>query len=105
MYASLFAVLELHLTSLFSGKDFPFDRYRFRVATLERPKQDMIDLMYANNYVYVAAAHKWGDECLFVHKDDVNSLNLKAIEDVGWITGDTKTIKRNGDGVPIALLK
>jgi hypothetical protein len=47
--------------------------------TVERPNKNLVDMLYRNSYVYVAALNEWGDKTLFVHKDVVvGSLNMTA---------------------------
>jgi hypothetical protein len=61
-------------------KDFPFDRYRIRVLTVERPNQQLVDLFYRNGYIYLAAFNRYGDETLFALKSEVSTLNLTVVE-------------------------
>jgi hypothetical protein len=76
-------------------KDFPFDRYTMKVMTIERPKQELVDLLYEKGYIYMAANNEWGMETLFVHTSMLveGRLELSAISELNWITGDTKYMK------------
>jgi FkbM family methyltransferase len=87
-------------------KDFPFDKYKFKIMTVERPTQDVMDLLYANRYVYIAANNEWGQETLFVHRDYMHGMNLAAVEQVGWRGTTTRWIQVNesGDGKPPKVL-
>ena len=73
---------------------FPFERYQFRIMTVERPKQDLVDLLYSHGYRYVAAFNEWGDETLFVHSEHMSDLDMTAIASVGWVEGDTKRMTK-----------
>mmetsp|Transcript_28609 Transcript_28609/g.33251 ORF Transcript_28609/g.33251 Transcript_28609/m.33251 type:complete len:347 (+) Transcript_28609:101-1141(+) len=76
---------------------FPYDKYRFKVMTIERPLQNLVDLLIQNDYVYLAANNEDGMETSWCHKSFVNEINKNAIKEVEWITGDTKWIvTKNG---------
>jgi FkbM family methyltransferase len=89
-------------------RDFPFDSYAFRILTIERPTQELVDLLYQHRYIYVAANNEHGMETLFLHLDhyydqqhrgDNDSVIIKtAVESVGWRFGSTKWIDVTGGG-------
>jgi FkbM family methyltransferase len=85
--------LDVEGAEYFVMKDFPFDQYRFRVLTIERPKQELVDLLYASGYRYLAANNNYGEETLWAHKDELHLLDLKAISMVEWLAGETKYMK------------
>jgi hypothetical protein len=61
-------------------KDFPFDQYSMKILTIERPKQELVDLLYQHGYVYLAAFNQFGDETLWALKSEVNQLNLTVVD-------------------------
>jgi hypothetical protein len=81
-------------------RDFPFDSYAFRILTIERPTQELVDLLYQHRYIYVAANNEHGMETLFLHLDHYydqqnqhdDSVVQTAVESVGWRFGSTKWI-------------
>jgi hypothetical protein len=70
--------LDVEGAEYFIMQNFPFDQYRIRIMTIERPSQNLVDMLYRNDYIYVASFNEWGDETLFVHKDFIGSMNLTA---------------------------
>ena len=76
---------------------FPFDKYMFKVMTIERPSQDLVDLLIKHDYIYLAANNEDGMETAWVQKSVQNDINHDAIQEVGWKIGDTKWITmKNG---------
>jgi hypothetical protein len=71
---------------------FPFEKYTFKVMTIERPRQQLVDLLTQKGYVYVAANNEEGMETCWVHKSVQNEVNLDAIKKTKWVVGDTKWI-------------
>ena len=71
---------------------FPFEAYIFKVMTIERPNQQLADLLIANNYLYLAANNEDGMETAWIHKSMEGTINRKAIEEIGWKEGATKWI-------------
>ena len=64
---------------------------------IERPSQDLVDLLIKHDYVYLAANNEDGMETAWVHKSVQNDINHSAIQETGWKSGDTKWIKmKNG---------
>mmetsp|Transcript_25975 Transcript_25975/g.38464 ORF Transcript_25975/g.38464 Transcript_25975/m.38464 type:complete len:357 (-) Transcript_25975:245-1315(-) len=80
---------------------FPFKDYKFRTMTVERPSQEMSDLLYDNGYIYIAGNNEDGQETAWVHSDFIDSdeIDLGAIDadEVQWIKGSTKWITLDGD--------
>eukprot|EP00590_Aulacoseira_subarctica_P010022 CAMPEP_0172421200 /NCGR_PEP_ID=MMETSP1064-20121228/7474_1 /TAXON_ID=202472 /ORGANISM="Aulacoseira subarctica , Strain CCAP 1002/5" /LENGTH=304 /DNA_ID=CAMNT_0013161485 /DNA_START=52 /DNA_END=966 /DNA_ORIENTATION=+ len=62
-------------------KDFPFKEYKIKIMTVERPRQDLREILTDNGYIYVMDLSKWG-ETLWVH----NSTGL-TVEEVKEIVG------------------
>jgi len=54
---------------------FPFDKYSFRVLTIERPKPDLKEVLKAKGYSFIKSLSTWGEE-LWYHP---NHLNLTAV--------------------------
>ena len=77
---------------------FPFERYIFKVMTVERPSQDLVDLLLEKGYVYLAANNEDGMETSWVHKSVEIDINRQAIHDAGWKIGSTKWITVVKDG-------
>ncbi|KAL7524816.1 hypothetical protein ACHAWF_001099 [Thalassiosira exigua] len=46
---------------------FPFERYTINFLTIERPKQELIDLLYYHGYQYLGSNNEYGMETLWVH--------------------------------------
>lgn len=69
-------------------KDFPFDRYTISILSIERPRQELVDLLYANKYRYLAGNNAWGEETFWAHASIQSSLNMTALS--SWVFGDTK---------------
>jgi len=95
--------LDVEGAEYFIMKDFPFDQFNFRTATIERPKQELIDLLYTNGYEYLAGNSEFGDETLWVHKSFKDSLDLNAITRLGWLTGSTMRYPRSSPGAKPVL--
>jgi hypothetical protein len=74
--------LDVEGAEYFIMKGFPFDQYQIRIMTIERPNQDLINLLYRQDYVYIASFNEWGDETLFVHKAFLldGSINKQVLE-------------------------
>jgi len=54
--------------------EFPWDSYKFKFLTIERPKQDLTSMLNTNSYVKVLNVTDWG-ETLWVHKELVSLSN------------------------------
>ena len=58
---------------------FPFDRYKIRVITVERPTPALETLLTQNDYVFVKRLKQWG-ELLWVHKSVERKIERSALE-------------------------
>ena len=56
---------------------FPFDKYSFRVLTIERPKPDLKDLLQSNGYSFVRKLGTFGEE-LWYHPNHLNLTTATA---------------------------
>ncbi len=75
---------------------FPFTKYRFRVMTIERPSQDMVNLLYDNGYLYIGGNNEDGEETVWTHRYTIDDLDRSGLEKVGWIGGkSTKWVTLN----------
>ena len=82
--------LDIEGAEYFVMKDFPYNSYRFKVLTVERPKQELVNLLYDNGYRYLAGNNEWGMETLWVHETELDEIDEKAIDIAGWLKTDTK---------------
>jgi hypothetical protein len=57
---------------------FPFDSYRIKVMTVERPKADLVALLQKNGYIFLGYLSGWG-ESLWCHESIKPTLNLSGI--------------------------
>ena len=80
--------LDVEGAEYFVMKDFPFGRYTMKIMTVERPKQELVDLFYANGYRYLAGNNKWGIETLWAHESVLDSLNMTVVHSE-WVVIDT----------------
>jgi len=55
-------------------KDFPFDTYRFKFMTVERPKPDLEALLEAKGYLFIMKTTNWG-ETVWVHNTTAIDFN------------------------------
>lgn len=78
-------------------KDFPFDRYKFKIMTVERPSQELTDLLYENGYLYLAGNNDDGMETAWIHGDYKEELDVQgAVQKVEWVGGkSTKWMEIN----------
>lgn len=63
----------------FIMKDFPFDRYRFRVITAERLKGEIRGILKSHGYQFVQKLSRWG-ESLWVHDLHREEMDFSVIE-------------------------
>jgi hypothetical protein len=54
---------------------FPFNSYQIKIMTVERPKQDLRELLQKNGYVHLSTLIGWG-ETLWYHESIKSTLNL-----------------------------
>lgn len=59
-------------------RDFPFDRYVFKILTIERPKAELVELLQQNGYERLCEIATFG-ETLWVHQRHKPTLDLKAL--------------------------
>ena len=71
-------------------KDFPFEVYKFKVMTVERPSQDLTDLLFGNGYLYLAGNNADGQETAWIHKEFMGEIDIVGgVEKAGWIGGQS----------------
>jgi len=58
---------------------FPFEKYIFKVMTVERPKQKFYSIMQQNGYKCVATIAKFG-ETLWIHKSYEKELDMDSVK-------------------------
>jgi Methyltransferase FkbM domain len=72
---------------------FPFDLYRFRVVTIERPTEPLQELLHKNGYVFVTVFAHFGEQ-LWLHQDEHKRLlDSKVIDFAGTVTSAIKAVK------------
>lgn len=54
--------LDVEGAESFVMSTFPFDKYTFRVLTIERPKPDLQKLLKSKGYVYLQSLSDWGEQ-------------------------------------------
>lgn len=59
-------------------KDFPFDRYQFKIMTIERAETDLQRLLVEKGYHPLTMIADYG-ESLWVHRDLEETLDLQAL--------------------------
>mmetsp|Transcript_53059 Transcript_53059/g.60085 ORF Transcript_53059/g.60085 Transcript_53059/m.60085 type:complete len:339 (-) Transcript_53059:430-1446(-) len=64
---------------------FPFDKYRIKVLTVERPKPRFFTIMEEQGYRCVGEISKFGEH-LWVHKDFESDLDMESVHNVTTIT-------------------
>lgn len=57
--------------------DFPFEQYTVKIMTVERPKDDLKEILRKNGYVFVKEMVFWGEK-LYCHQSFLSSLNFSA---------------------------
>ncbi len=58
---------------------FPWDTYKFKFITIERPKDDLKEMLIKNGYIQAMEITNWG-ETLWIHEESV-ALTKKEIND------------------------
>lgn len=61
--------------------DFPFDEYRFRILTVERPNLALQALLKGNGYRFISMLIYFG-ETIWMHEDEIQSLGMSTISTV-----------------------
>lgn len=97
--------LDVEGAEFFVMKDFPYETYKFKIMTVERPTQELIDLLYEKGYVYLGGNNEWGEETLFYHSDYENEIKKEAVTEIGWLTTSTKWVQVNGSEKPTIIGK
>ncbi|CAJ1951956.1 unnamed protein product [Cylindrotheca closterium] len=71
--------LDVEGAEFYVMEKFPFEKYQFRIITIERPQPELRSLLRANNYTLhaVVAGGNHG-ETLWFHNDHVSGLNVEA---------------------------
>ena len=90
--------LDVEGAEFYVMEDFPFAQYTISILTIERPKQELMNLLYSHNYKYVAANNEYGEETLWVHQSVEGSLVMKAVDANNWICGSTKYLEAPKEG-------
>jgi hypothetical protein len=62
--------------------DFPFNRYRFKVLTIENPSPSLCNLLQKNQYKCIKHLTKNGHETLWVHTNIQRSLDILAVSSI-----------------------
>lgn len=55
-------------------KNFPFDKYKFKMATIERPNVELDLLLDANGYIQIRHLHY---DVVYAHSDFLDQVNLE----------------------------
>lgn len=98
--------LDVEGAEYFVMKNFPFDRYMVQLLTIERPKQELIDLLYEHGYEYLAANNEYGMETLWAHKSMMAKMDVTVIEEEKWLYKETtKYLQIDGSTKPIVIWK
>lgn len=62
-------------------ENFPWNEYTFLAITIERPKEKLVEMLQANNYIFVCDHGQFGDQ-LWLHKsfpnltEEIKNLNI-----------------------------
>lgn len=64
----------------FIMNNFPLDKYRISLMTVERPKDPLKDLLQAHGYQNIKRLSRWG-ETLWAHESVMKSLYLDTLDD------------------------
>jgi hypothetical protein len=70
-------------------QDFPFDTYKILFLTIERPKDDLRDLLLKNGYKTISKDLANFGETLWFHEESVK-LTAQEVEDVACKASTTK---------------
>lgn len=60
-------------------RDFPFEQYRFRLLTIERPNEELCRLLIKHKYRLLKQLKNWG-ETLWVHEYEQTTLDMTALQ-------------------------
>mmetsp|Transcript_3847 Transcript_3847/g.5590 ORF Transcript_3847/g.5590 Transcript_3847/m.5590 type:complete len:305 (+) Transcript_3847:96-1010(+) len=64
----------------FIMKNFPLDKYKISLMTVERPKDSLRDLLQAHGFKNIKRLSRWG-ETLWAHESVMNSLYLDTLDE------------------------
>jgi len=70
--------LDVEGAEYFVMQYFPFQQYTIHFLTVERPKQELIDLLYDHGYQYVGSNNEYGMETLWVNESIVAAFAKKS---------------------------
>jgi len=70
--------LDVEGAEYFVMQYFPFKQYTIHFLTVERPKQELIDLLYDHGYQYLGSNNEWGMETLWVNESIVAAFAKKS---------------------------
>jgi len=59
-------------------EDFPFHKYQFSLMSVERPKDDLVELLKQQNYTLLATITQWG-ETIWAHGSIRDSLDVSLL--------------------------
>lgn len=71
--------LDVEGAEFFVMETFPFDRYRFRLITIERPNEDLCRLLVQNGYRLLKQLKNWG-ETIWMHESAEGLLDMTALD-------------------------
>lgn len=58
---------------------FPFDQYKFRVLSIERPTDDLKQILGSHKYTFIQNVGRFG-ETIWAHASELESINKNSIE-------------------------
>ena len=70
--------LDVEGAEMYIMSSFPFDRYRMKLMTVERPKADLMTLLQRNGYILLSRLTHWG-ETLWCHESIKSTLDLRDL--------------------------
>jgi Methyltransferase FkbM domain len=85
--------LDIEGAEYYAMEKFPFDEYRFRILTIERPNQQLQTLLRSKGYVFISTASYFGEQVWLHETEHQQLLKSKAIDFVGNVTDAIKAIK------------
>lgn len=68
---------------------FPWDLYKFKVMTIERPRRELREKLTANGYTFIASLSIWG-ETLWIREELLNLSKTKIGEIITFFCMDTE---------------
>ncbi len=58
--------------------DFPFQKYKFRILSIERPKHELKQRLESNDYVFLRETGGFG-ETIWAHKSEMDRINQQEL--------------------------